>query len=83
LRLIGFNYFAGDEAFAGEVLALAVGEGLEVVTAGLLAGFDGFDEAGRSPRLLGSLTIFAARLLTTLASEIATSTNAAFRISLR
>jgi hypothetical protein len=81
--LVGFNYFAGDEAFAGDALALAAGDGLEVVAAGLLAGFDEFDEAGRRPRLLGLLRIFAARLFTIFASDKATSTNAAFRISLR
>jgi len=39
--------------------------------------------AGRKPRLLGLLSIFAARLLTTFASFIAVSNKAAFKICFR
>ena len=83
LRLVNFNYLAGDEAFAGVTLAFAAGDGLEVIAAGLLPGLGGLDEAGRRPRLLGLLRMFAAKLFTIFASDNATSTRAAFKISFR
>src|SRR2546426_758948 len=45
--------------------------------------FEGSGPAGRKPRLLGLFKISLARLLTTLASDIATVSSAAFRICFR
>src|SRR5713101_6936582 len=72
-----FNYFfAGDAAFAGDALDAAAGVALP-------AGFAASGEAGRKPRLLGLVSMSAARLFTILASDIATSSKAVFKIFLR
>src|SRR5207245_9615439 len=81
--IVSIPYFAGDAAFVGDAGAFAAGDALELVGAALLAGLAAAAEAGRRPRLLGLVSMFAARLLTIFASVRATSTKAAFRISLR
>ena len=70
---------------AGDDAGFAVGEALgpALAAAGVPAGLFASVPAGRKPRLLGLFNIFAARLLTIFASDIATETRAEFRISLR
>ena len=78
------HFLAGDVVVAGEVAGFDAGDELALAAAaGLLPGFAASVEAGRKPRLLGLLNILAARLFTTFASLKATSSNAAFKISLR
>ena len=72
---------AGEAVVAGDVVAAGV-VAAGVVAAGLAPGTAPGD-AGLKPRLAGLLTIKLARLLTTLASFMAVSSSAAFRISLR
>ena len=79
------HFFTGDAAVAGEGAAFVAGDvpGLAPAGAGVAAVFVASVEAGRKPRLAGLLNIFAARLFTIFASDNATSTKAAFKISLR
>ena len=84
---MGTRYFRyllllGDAAgltVTGELVAAA---GVDCV-AGLAAGCEPVEPAGRNPRLLGLFNICTARLLTIFASLIAVSSNAALRICLR
>src|SRR5438876_7598309 len=80
-----FNYFfAGDAAFAGDAGVLPAGDALDAAAGvALPAGFAASGEAGRKPRLLGLVSMSAARLFTILASDIATSSKAVFKIFLR
>src|SRR5437763_15198089 len=80
-----FNYFfTGDAAFAGDAAALAAGDALDAAAGvALLAGFAASVEAGRKPKLLGLVSMSAARLFTIFASAIATSSRAVFKIFLR
>src|SRR5438552_15790605 len=80
-----FNYFfAGDAAFAGDTAALAAGDALDAAAGvALVAGFVTSVEAGRKPRLLGLVSMSAARLFTTFASDKATLIKAAFKMFLR
>src|SRR5947208_15853863 len=74
-----FNYF-----FAGDAAALAAGDALDAAAGvALLAGFAASVEAGRKPKLLGLVSMSAARLFTIFASAIATSRRAVFKIFLR
>src|SRR6185369_2901707 len=76
-------FFAGDVAADGLALAAAAGDAAgvaAVVEAGALAASE---DAGRNPRFEGLANMFAAKLLTTFASDNATSSKAAFKIFLR
>ena len=82
------NYLvaAGDAAGFTDTGELDVaGAGVEAAcdAAGLAAGSGLVEPAGRSPRLLGLVSIWVARLLMIFASFFAVSNNAAFRICLR
>ena len=87
LHPLGINkerYFGEPTGFAPAGEAFAVGE---VAGAGA-PGLDGGDPlapgaAGRNPRVLGLLSMLAARLFVIFASFMATSSNAALRICLR
>src|SRR6266852_2646771 len=82
-----FNYFfAGDAGAlaAGDALDAAAGVALDAAAGvALPAGFAASGEAGRKPRLLGLVSMSAARLFTILASDIATSSKAVFKNFLR
>jgi hypothetical protein len=78
------HFFAGDAVVAGEEAAFTTGEELGLAAAaGVPAGFAASVPAGRRPRLPGLLNMLEAKLLTIFASDIATVTSAAFKISLR
>jgi hypothetical protein len=82
--LLRDHFFAGDAIVAGEGVAFATGAELGLAdAAGVPAGFGASAPAGRKPRLPGLLNMLEAKLLTIFASDIATVTRAAFKISLR
>jgi len=83
LKLIPY-FFAGDDAGVEVPLAATGDEAGLLAIAGLLPGLAASAEAGRiPPRFAGFASILAAKVLTILASEIATSTSAELRICFR
>ena len=78
------HFFAGDEVPTGDGAAFAAGDEAALGDgAGVPAGLVASVPAGRKPRLPGLLSMLAAKLLTIFASDVATSSRAAFRISFR